>query len=372
MKTKNVRVKMKIETELVSAKKGITLIALVITIILMLILSGVVISLIIGKNGLFNTAEYAVQKNNEKAAREKIELVLLDARTQKEANLEYNNIAFLDNMLKRDNIKVNGDVVEADGYKFIIDREELVIVEGLKNLTISYEVKTINEDDITISVKIEYETGTVKQIECPNGDIVYPNNENKVIIDYDIIPNTDYEFIITNIAGNKIKKIIRKDYTDGLLQQINQLTDTGDITLQVSGTTAEKIYETIDYSINSIIYNGDILLDGINTYEGATLSNNVYTFGSSKDIGNSTILLKVNGNLTINNNVSLTTVMDSKNGPKGLIVYCTGILTNNGAISMNTRSAYTAGQNIYLFKNKSTGYEIINASGRPSRSKKRW
>ena len=352
--------------------KGITLIALIITIILMLILTGVVLTLTIGKNGLFNTAKYAVQKNNEQKAKEKIELVLLDARTQKEANLEYNNSTFLDNMFKRDNIKVNGDNVESNGYKFIIDREELVIVEGIKNLSISYEVKTINEDDITISLTIEYETGKVKHIECPNGDIVYPNNENKITIDYDIIPDTDYEFIITNVAGNKIKRTIRKDYTDGLLQQINQLTDTGDITLQVSGTTAEKIYETIDYSINSIIYNGDMLLDGKNTYEGATLNNNVYTFGSSKDIGNSTILLKVNGNLTINNNVSLTTVMDSKNGPKGLIVYCTGVLTNNGAISMNNRSAYTDGQNIYLFKNESTGYEIINANGRHSRSKKHW
>ena len=41
-------------------KNGITLIALIVTIILMLILAGVVISLTIGENGLINTAKYAV------------------------------------------------------------------------------------------------------------------------------------------------------------------------------------------------------------------------------------------------------------------------------------------------------------------------
>ena len=39
--------------------RGITLIALIITIIIMLILVGVVLTLSIGENGLFNTAKYA-------------------------------------------------------------------------------------------------------------------------------------------------------------------------------------------------------------------------------------------------------------------------------------------------------------------------
>ena len=45
---------MKIETV---KTRGITLIALIITIILMLILAGVVLSLSIGENGLFKTAK---------------------------------------------------------------------------------------------------------------------------------------------------------------------------------------------------------------------------------------------------------------------------------------------------------------------------
>lgn len=47
----------------VKNKKGITLIVLIITIILMLILARVVISLTLGENGIFNTAKYAVEEN---------------------------------------------------------------------------------------------------------------------------------------------------------------------------------------------------------------------------------------------------------------------------------------------------------------------
>ncbi|MCI9287394.1 MAG: hypothetical protein HFJ57_05460, partial [Clostridia bacterium] len=44
----------------VSNSNAITLIALIITVILMLILAGVVISLTIGEKGLIQTAKYAV------------------------------------------------------------------------------------------------------------------------------------------------------------------------------------------------------------------------------------------------------------------------------------------------------------------------
>ncbi len=55
-------------------EKGITLIALIITIILMLILAGVVLSLTIGENGLFNIAKYATKKWNNSVEQEQSEL----------------------------------------------------------------------------------------------------------------------------------------------------------------------------------------------------------------------------------------------------------------------------------------------------------
>ena len=55
-------------------KKGITLISLIITIIIMLILAGVVLTLTIGENGLFNTAKYAAKKWNNSVEKENAEL----------------------------------------------------------------------------------------------------------------------------------------------------------------------------------------------------------------------------------------------------------------------------------------------------------
>ncbi len=56
---------------MLKGQKGITLIALVITIIILLILAGVTISLTLGENGLFKTAEGAAKNYVNEANKEK-------------------------------------------------------------------------------------------------------------------------------------------------------------------------------------------------------------------------------------------------------------------------------------------------------------
>ncbi len=351
-------------TNNLEVENAITLISLVITIIILIILAGVGINLSLGENGLFNRAKYAKEKQNQINAREKLEITLLEAKTEKEVNSEYNNNSFLDNILKQNGISVNGNVVGVDNYKFILDRDELIILDDIdKDVKIDYEIKSINKSDITILIDIESEESIIEQVECPNGNIIYSDNKYKVNIEYNIIPDFDYEFSITTVTGKKLKKIIRKDYTDGLLQQIEKRDDMGNFTLEVGGRTKENIYESVKYNINAINHNGDMVLDGTNTFEGATLKNGIYSFGNVNDIGNSTVVLKVNGNLIINSNITLTSVSGSNNGPKGLIIYCTGTLTNNGTITMNNKSAYVTGQNIYLYKNTNKEYDMVNALG---------
>ena len=54
--------------------KGITLIALVITIIVLLILAGVALSLVVGEDGITNRAITAAKKQDIAGAKEKLEM----------------------------------------------------------------------------------------------------------------------------------------------------------------------------------------------------------------------------------------------------------------------------------------------------------
>lgn len=112
-------------------KKGITLIALIITIIIMLILAGVVLSLTIGENGIFKVAKYAVIKTEEEKAREKLELALADLQAHKYTDESYNESNYINLYLKNEGMQVVEDVVTVNGWRFKIDRTTPKIGENL-------------------------------------------------------------------------------------------------------------------------------------------------------------------------------------------------------------------------------------------------
>ena len=112
----------------------------------------------------------------------------------------------------------------------------------------------------------------------------------------------------------------------------------------------------------------------VHTYvedESLTLESNT-TYGSSRDVATASeyaknmVIVKVNGDLTVNEGVTLTTYGTQYGGPKGMLLYVTGTLTNNGTISMTARGAKAVGQNVYLWKNQDTTnseYEFVPAAG---------
>lgn len=80
------------------AKIGITLVALVISIIVLLILATVSISLVIN-NGILDKAKYAVNKYSEGEIIEQIKLAYLECETYKLSNSNVNEEEFLTNIL---------------------------------------------------------------------------------------------------------------------------------------------------------------------------------------------------------------------------------------------------------------------------------
>ena len=288
----------------VQNNSAITLIALIITVIVLLILAGVILNMVIGENGIINKAEIAREENNRADAKELLEVMLLDIK-----------------------IQVNTE-----------EKRETVITDCNK-----LEGK---EDIEKIEYKSEQASAEYALITFKN--YIFTVNEQLVITNQKLITSTE----------------VALEDNESLLGAVANLIESG---IQEISVNDEK------YSANVIIYNGNLNLDGTTQITGATLSNQIYEFGnaetdcakSTTEMANNMVILKVNGNLTIDENVTLTACKNESGygGPKGMFIYCTGTITNNGTISMNARGAYAEGQNVYLWKNKDKSYEYVPAIG---------
>lgn len=111
--------------------KAITLIALIITIIVLLILAGVTLNMIVGNKGILNKANKADENTKYKTAYEELKLKILETRTlnngkanlidlikelEKEKKYTY-LIKFSQSALLDKNGEVNSDNIETDEIK---------------------------------------------------------------------------------------------------------------------------------------------------------------------------------------------------------------------------------------------------------------
>ena len=95
-----------------SNAKGITLIALVITIVVLIILASVAINITVGENGIFNRAIQAKEQFEMAAVKEKLNLAILEVQTGEAIG---GNSISLDDMLTKLQEKLPGIELEKDG-----------------------------------------------------------------------------------------------------------------------------------------------------------------------------------------------------------------------------------------------------------------
>ena len=150
--------------------KGITLIALVITIVVLIILAGVAINMTLGENGIFNKAKYAKEEYKKAEVKEKIELAIIDVQTEKVSKGEQCTIdtlvAELPNKLDGMMIAKDGDEAKGvlDGYDFIIETNFNVIIgtrTTVKVLSITFSDPTWVSGTATIQITSNV-TGTIE------------------------------------------------------------------------------------------------------------------------------------------------------------------------------------------------------------------
>lgn len=204
--------------------KGITLIALVITIIVMLILAGIAISLTIGENGIMRKAKESGVAYSEQAAREKLKLVLADLEIDKLTNSKYNEGTFIDDRLTKEGMSVVGDIVIVDGWQFEIDRSVPKIVTSIGKGDINEEIKIqaiskISNDYVTsiIEAKIHYK-GTITSIQIGGENLSIPEAQGEIYtITKEVKANGLYHIIVKDEKGNyKIATIEITDITEDM------------------------------------------------------------------------------------------------------------------------------------------------------------
>ena len=204
--------------------KAITLIALIITIIILLILAGVTIRLIIGNEGLIGKAQKTGEAYLEQEAREKLEIALADLRIDKYRDSSYNSEEYIDKKLEKQEMIVIGDIVIVNDWKFEIDRSVPKIGNSLGKGTQNEEIKIsaeakIREDYVNANIlgNIAYD-GVISEIIINGETIEVPEKvDGTYAINKEITENGIYTIYAKDENGNyKIAKVEVTDITEDM------------------------------------------------------------------------------------------------------------------------------------------------------------
>ena len=150
--------------EKLKGRNGITLIALVITIIVLLILAGVTIASITGENGILSKATNARDNNAKVSAEERVKTEVLGSYGS-DGKLSLDDLN--KNLTNIEGLKYNGDVISSsnkikslpatvnvDGYNILISEEDIETIKTIEEAK-SKDMLTKNEDTpITVDNKI--------------------------------------------------------------------------------------------------------------------------------------------------------------------------------------------------------------------------
>ena len=109
--------------------KGITLVALIVTIVVLLILAGITIAAVLSDGGIFKTAQNSQKVQDTAKLEEKVKLMLTDAQMEKIETDKTLNEYFTEKGLEPEQNTSAGTItIKRDGHKITIDEETLEIV----------------------------------------------------------------------------------------------------------------------------------------------------------------------------------------------------------------------------------------------------
>ena len=269
-------------------KEGITLIALVITIIVLLILAGVSIAMLTGTNGILTQAQLAKSETEKAAARESLEIKMLGAKTENSTE------SIEDSLSKMDNVEImsktkDGVLVKCNGYKFFIDNDKNV--SEIKNVVTNGFLEKNNNTNFTdLNYKDGFLTATTSRQKIAIGNETIEVDTNKKYLQSVTMKSNNQNsrsyvgLIQCDIDKKWIESyqyLFRKGSTTYLMQDLNN----GDTEIYLNDVSGFKYVDRTN--ADNYLYNGIIVWNYKDStghqYPEETYSRNVYNSIIEKD-----------------------------------------------------------------------------------------
>ena len=234
-------------------RKGITLIALVITIIVLLILAGVSIAMLTGQNGILTQAQNAKTTNENKSAEEKVKLAIMAAKSQStDGSLD------LDKLTTEVTTNYGGQVdgaafpatVTIDGKSFTVDSDGNVELTGAKPQITNAKVttdaagknaatsNTAEGTTLYITFGATLENGTITKVVDNDGNKEMTASNG--IYSKAVTENGKYTFTITGTGKNG--EVTTPNATVQVKEFENKIKPGTEISLTSTRGTTEKFY----------------------------------------------------------------------------------------------------------------------------------
>lgn len=257
--------------------KGITLISLVITIVILLILAGITISSLTGENGLITRAKEATTEYKKAQSKEELEIKIQNLKIdivqnqERTATLEDFNelieedvdLTFVSASYK---IEPAGEFekikVLYNTYIFTVN-SELVITDiqednGDADVDFSYEIKSVTQQDETVKYTCVLKFSSyekITKVEYGEQILKLDTGMEEIAIDFEAEKGTEYIFKITTAESKEVEKklIIDKEImTEIELNKSKMYLGLGkEETLQLNILPENSYYKSIKWTSSS-------------------------------------------------------------------------------------------------------------------------
>ncbi len=358
-----------------TSNSAITLIALIITIIVLLILAGVTLNMVMGDSGIFSKANQAKNKTEVAQYEEELRMCVLEIQTDEATNgttfgidtIRKNLVEKVKELENTEEIEITSPEGNATiegtykGYEYKIDEKYVVHIGDKATgiiVTTSFEPKGWTNQNVKATITIKSNNG-INKVEPDEGS---KNGNNEYIITKEnIAENTSFEYTVTDGQGNTQTKTVEintidknapADFTITAENTAEGLKITGTTTDAESGIDKYEYYVMKSTDSDYTKYDSNII---------TSLSNGTYDIKviAYDKAGNQKVAeLK---SFEVKKEVKRTNIsaQDIKNNPEGYYGQTVDYTSQNG--QNDWKIFHSDGTNIYLITGNYV--KVTNSNG---------